>query len=189
MATIQDYILEYKNDKGDIVCNLFDYYDRYIKPLKEEFKRYDLFSSKLVLCWFKDHEDVNPSMGYINDRQHKGGKIYHCFGCGKTGNVIRLHQLIQSQYFNRELSEVDACKELAQLFDIPLEEFDETAEDDYEAQYINRLRRVRKVKTLYTVQDYSDNLLNIRKKGNVNLADVNAECIKMIASVKYLYNN
>ena len=191
MATIQDYILEYKDEQGNIVCNLFDYYRRYIKPLNKEFGRYDLFENKLVLCWFKDHEDVNPSMGYINDRQHKGGKVYHCFGCGRTGNVIRLHQLIQSQYFDREIDEVTASKELATLFNIPLDDFDETAEDDYETQYLRRIKRARRIKTLYTVNDYANNLLGIRKSHtpkNINLADVNAECIKLIASIKYLYN-
>jgi DNA primase len=185
--TLQDYILSYEKD-GQIVCNLFDYYRDFVQPLDERFKRYDLYQNKTVLCWFKDHEDVNPSMGYINDRHHKGGKVYHCFGCGRTGTVVRLHQILQSQYFNRSLTEEETCKELAMHFGIPLDEFDETAEDDVEAQYIDRMKRIDRVSKLYTSKDYAQNLLEIRKKGNINLADVNAECIKMIASSKYLNN-
>lgn len=189
--TIQDYILSYKVN-NEIVCNLFDYYDRFIKPLKPEFQKYSLGTSKLVLCWFKDHEDVNPSMGFINDRHHKGGKIYHCFGCGRTGNVIRLHQIIQAQYYDKKITEEEACKELAQLFNIPLGEYDEYTEEDYEKRFVEKLKREDELAKRYTLADYT---LNIRKIRGSDMplekkADkINSECIKLIASTKFLYNN
>ena len=192
--TIQDYILDYKVN-GECVCNLFDYYERFIKPLDNQFKRYSFGVSKLVLCWFKDHEDKNPSLGYIKDSRHKGQHLYHCFGCGKTGNVIRLHQIIEAQYHNKQLTEEEACKELANLFDIPLGEFDEYSEEDYEGRFRYKLIRVDKLSKQYTATDYKRELLEIRKSApnrqltNKELSKVNAECVKMIASNKYLLGN
>ena len=192
--TIQDYILNYKvND--ECVCDMLTYYEKYIKPLDNRFARYTLGVSKLVLCFFKDHEDKNPSLGVIKDKHHKGQYLYHCFGCGKTGNVIRLHQIIEAQYHNRQLTEEEACKELANLFDIPLGEFDEYSEDDYEGRYRQKIIRVERLAKQYTATDYKQKLLEIRKEAkNRQLSDkelrkVNSECIKMIASNKFLLNN
>lgn len=188
--TTQDFILSYERD-GKIVCNLFDYYTNYIKPLDQRFKPYDFNTGKLVLCWFKKHADLNPSMGFINDREHRGGKIYHCFGCGRAGNVIRLHQHIQYDYYNRTITEIEACKELAELFNIPLEEIKEAKDDDLEAKYRTKSMRIDEMKSEYTYQDYKYNMIDIRKKGSnglVNLEAVNRENVKLIATIKQLYN-
>ena len=187
MNTLDDYILSYK-DGDEIVVDLFSYYENFIRPLDDRFKPYSFYDNKLVLCWFKDHEDVNPSMGYINDRFHKGQKLYHCFGCGKTGDVIRLNQLIESQYHNRELSRKESCIDLAEKFNIDIADFDELADDDYEARYIRKLRQFDMKMKRYTVNDFSHSLLAERITGKPNLDKINSECVKMIATVKQLYD-
>ncbi len=181
-----DYILTYKDDSGGIVCNLFDYYETYIKPLDPRFQRYSYYSSKLVLCWFKDHSDINPSMGYINDKKRKGVLLYHCFGCGKTGHVVRLHQLIEKQYYGRSLTEVEACRDLAQRYGISLDDFEEADEEDYERKFVQKSKRIDSLRGSYTRQDFSDALLDIRRSGSVNLSDINREYIKLAATVKGL---
>ena len=127
-----DFILTYKRDEK-IVVNLFDYYEQFIKPLDKRFEHHSYFSSNLVLCFFKDHADTDPSMGFISHRRLKNVKVCHCFGCGRTADVVRLHQIISSQYLGKDLTEKDACFDLAQKFDIPIDEYDELSEDDYEA--------------------------------------------------------
>ena len=42
-------------------------------------------------CPFPDHEDKNPSFSVNKEK-----KIFHCFGCGKSGDPISFVE----QYFN-----------------------------------------------------------------------------------------
>lgn len=185
--TLVDFILTYERD-GKIVCNLFDYYEEFIRPLDERFKNHSYYENDLVLCYLKDHADVNPSMGYISDKFHKGVKLCHCFGCGRTYNVVRLNQVISSQYFGKELSEKESCVDLATKFNIDISEFDELADDDYEGKHLAKLRKIEQLKRRYTFEDFKDKLLEQRKSGKVDLGRVNAECVKMIATTKQLYD-
>lgn len=188
--TLREYILTYSvND--NIVANLFDYYDIFISTLNDSFKKYSYHTSNLVLCYFKDHEDINPSMGWIKDKKLKGVKVCHCFGCGKTADVVRLHQILSKQYLNKELSEQEACYEIADLFSIPLGDFEELDEEDYEEMYMRNLRRIDSLKNRYSVRDWERGIMDIRsnsKMGAVDLNKLNSESVKMIATVKQLYD-
>ena len=187
--TLDDYILSYKENETDevLTVDLFAYYENFIRPLDKRFEPYSFYDNKLVLCWFKDHEDVNPSMGYINDRFHKGQKLYHCFGCGKSGDVIRLNQIIESQYHNRDLSRKESCLDLAIKFNIPIDDYEELSDEDYEKRYLRFLRKFDALMNRYTVRDFSRALLQQRKSGKIDLNKVNSECVKMIATIKQLY--
>ena len=184
---LEDYILSYEiND--EIVVDLFEYYDKFIRTLDERFKPYSFYNNKLVLCWFKDHEDINPSMGYIPDKFHKGQKLYHCFGCGKTGDIIRLNQIIESQYHNNDLDRKESCLDLAKKFNIPLDDYENFDEEDREVQYLRRLKKLDKLKNMYTYNDFARTLRHLRLKSDIDLNVINSECVKMIATVKQLYN-
>ena len=174
-----DYILEQ--------IPLFEYYDKFISELNPRFKQYSYNSGKLVLCYFKDHDDVNPSMGWLRDKKNRDVKVCHCFGCGRTANVVRIHQILSSQYFNREMTEIEACKDLAEIFRVSIEEFKDT-EDDLNGEYIAQLNRGRKLQKSYTVQDFKYSLKDIRlHETNNTLEKLNSECVKMIATKKQLY--
>lgn len=188
--TFKDYILTYKVD-DKIVANLFDYYDIFIKHLDKRFEQYSYYSSNLVLCYFKDHADVNPSMGYLNDKRLKGVKVCHCFGCGRTADVVRLHQILSKQYLNKTLDEKEACIEVANLFDIPYEDFDELDEEDYDAKFARTMRKLDSLKNHYTIRDYHESMKTIRGSypvGHIDLNKINSENVKMIATVKQLYD-
>lgn len=187
LMNLKQKILTYEKD-GKIVANLFDYYDTFISTLDKQYEQYSYYRDKLVLCFFKDHEDVNPSMGYIKHKSLKGVLVCHCFGCGKTADVVRLHQILRSQYQHVELSEKEACIEIANMFNIPIELEDDLDEEDYEKAYERRLRRIDYLSRHYTVRDFSRTLLDMRKSGNVDLNKVNSECVKMIATSKQLYD-
>lgn len=184
--TLVDYILTYKVD-DKIVCNLFDYYENYIKPLDKRFSNHSFYNSKLVLCWFKDHQDINPSMGWIRDRNHTGVKVCHCFGCGWTGNVIRLHQIIQKQYYNKTISERESCEELAKMFGIPLDGF-EVEEEDIIKRHFRKVGKIRNLQNRYSSYDFTSEIRMLRTEGVVDLDSVNSECIKLIATNKMLYD-
>ena len=84
--SLEEFILTYRGttDSGEqgIVCNIPDYYERYVKPLDKRFSEYSLYSSRTVICPL--HNDTDPSLGLINHRFLTDVKIYHCFGCGAS---------------------------------------------------------------------------------------------------------
>lgn len=188
--TLREYILTYAvNDK--IVANLFDYYEKFIKHLTPRFGKYSYYTSNLVPCFFKDHPDNDPSMGHIKDKRLKNVVVCHCFGCGRTADVVRLHQILNQQYHDRELDETQACMEIADMFGIPVDEFNELDEDDYEGRYLRNLQKVEALAQHYTVRDFSAELLQLRcssEAGRVDLNKLNSACVKMIATVKQLYD-
>lgn len=188
--TLKEYILTYKSGENNVV-SLFDYYEKYIKPLNKKWEHQSYYSTGMVICFFKDHADINPSMGSILDKRMKGVRVCHCFGCGRTADVIRLHQIIQEQYHNRSITEKEACIEVADLYHVPLEEFDELADDDFDGRFARNMHRVDRLQDSYTIREFSRGVMNIRENsdsGVVNLNKLNSECVKMIATVKQLYD-
>lgn len=191
--SLEEFILTYRGttDSGEqgIVCNIPDYYERYVKPLDKRFSEYSLYSSRTVICPL--HNDTDPSLGLINHRFLTDVKIYHCFGCGASGTIIRLHQFIEELYHGRRLNEQESCNELADLFGISLEDFEEIADDDYDGKYVAMLKRISNMKNSYTIKTFSTELLNIRSS-DMTLEDkmrlLNNESIKMISTQKKLYS-
>jgi hypothetical protein len=77
------------------------------------------------------------------------------------------------------------------MFDIPTADFEEITDEDLEKHYIRNLNRIEKLKTHYTIREFSQSILNLREEstmGNVDLKKLNSECVKMIATVKQLYD-
>lgn len=62
------------------------------------------------LCPFPDHKEKTPSFSVSEDRQ-----LYHCFGCGKGGNVFTFLQTYRGMTFP------DAVEYLAERAGIPIE--------------------------------------------------------------------
>ena len=189
--TLKDYILTYsvKDENGNekIVANIPDYYDKVVQELGSLYKERSLNHHRTVICPL--HDDTDPSLGLMNHRFLPKVKLYHCFGCNSTGDIIRFHQRIESKWHGREISEKIACEELALMFGIPLEGYSEVAEDDFEAKYAQICRKIdEEVKHSYTSKDFSMDLMKLRAKSEmVDLKKVNSANIKMIATQKKLY--
>ena len=190
--TLKDYILTYtiKDEQGNekIAANIPDYYDKIVHNLGDLYQDRSLNYHRTVICPL--HDDTDPSLGLMNHRFLPKVKLYHCFGCNSTGDIIRFHQRVESRYHKREINEKTACEELAQLFGIPLEGYADVSEDDYEAKYAQICQRIDKeVKHSYTSRDYSMELMTLRRKSEqVDLQKVNHANIKMIATQKKLYS-
>ena len=177
---LKDYILEQ--------ISLEDYYEKFIKTLDKRFEAYS-FANKLVLCFFKDHQDVNPSMGFIRSRSNPKIKMCHCFGCGRTADVVRLHQILCSQYFNKELDETQACIDLANMFGIDISDKESLIQDEnLEVKFNAKMKLVSQLSQGYSVQDFKSSMQHIRSADKIDLGLVNDECIKYIATYKHLYN-
>ena len=61
------------------------------------------------LCPFPDHKEKTPSFSVSTDKQ-----LYHCFGCGQSGNIFTYLQV------RRGLSFVEAVNYLAERASLPL---------------------------------------------------------------------
>lgn len=187
---LQEYILTYKEKQDDgtekIVANIPDYYDKVVHKIQPKFSERSLLVNRTVICPL--HDDNDPSLGLMNHRHLKGVRLYHCFGCNSTGTIIRLHQRIVSKYEDRKLNDEQACYELAKMFNIPLDGIEETKEEDFEKRYLRKLADIDSHMNDYTVKDYSNELLKLRKESKiVDLKMVNKASIKMISTVKKLY--
>lgn len=191
--TLEEFVLTYRGktltgDEG-IVVNIADYYSQYIQHLEKKYGEYSLHGSKLVVCPL--HNDNDPSFGLINHRFLKGVKMYHCFGCSKSGNVIRLHQLVQSKFYGRTLAEKDACIELAKMYELPIDDFLKNVPDDedFESKYLNTKKHIDELKNSYTSQDFYYDLQKAKELGvnDRTLHLLNSASVKMIATVKQLY--
>lgn len=178
---IKDYILKQ--------ISLEDYYEKFIKTLDKRFEAHSYLTSKLVLCFFKDHQDINPSMGYIHSRSNSKIKMCHCFGCGRTADVVRLHQILSSQYFNKELDEKQACTDLANIFGLDLsDKVDLMKDESFEDKFNAKMKSVQALSQGYSSLDFKSTMQQIRSADKVDLNLVNDECIKYIATYKHLYN-
>lgn len=184
LTQLEKYVITYEDVTGKIICNIPDYYDRYISVLDEKFRKFSLNKDKLAVCPL--HDDHDPSFGIIKHKTLPKVMIYHCLGCGRAGTVVRLHQFIERQYNGRSLTDKEACLELCKLFEIPIPDESEVNDDDYEKRLDYRFGKIDSLQKRYTEKEFAQNLLDIRKAG-VDLNRVNSECVKMIATMKGLY--
>lgn len=102
-----------------------EYYQKFIIPINPQ--RYKMTSDKMVCPVHNDHD---PSLGTVKS---KDGETCHCFGCNFWGNVVELHQRVNSRHFKKYMSDEEAKKDLCRIFDIsydslPVEEDSSTLE-------------------------------------------------------------
>lgn len=189
--TLEEYVLTYKDSDGNIVVNIADYFERFIKPLDAKFANSSFHTHRTVICCFKDHDDINPSLGTINHRHLKGVKVYHCFGCGASGTVIRLHQRIQYDYYNRRITDKEAALELCDLYGIDASKYRDIKDAGSANGYLERSRRADELLDSYTLAEFKDDLMKVRTTDNLMLMErgklINSAMIKMIATSKRLY--
>lgn len=106
--------------------NLFsmeEYYRDYIRPLGYKYRKR---KSGKIVCPF--HDDQQPSMGFIKNPD--GSEIFHCFGCGAKGDILTLHQRIEREWHNRNISRKQALRELCNHFGYSYEEIEQNAEQE-----------------------------------------------------------
>lgn len=108
------------NEKSPVVMELEkrvpidDYFNKYLQPAN---KRLNIISEANPRSCCPFHDEKDPSFAYWASK-----KRFHCFGCGVSGDIVRLHQLRSFYYEHRRLTNEEAANELIgmyQLYDIP----------------------------------------------------------------------
>lgn len=116
---------------------IVEYYKRVVQPIKPS--AYRLKNDKMMVCPL--HDDINPSMGVI--RNSNGDEIYHCFGCGRWGNVVDLNMRVKRRLMKVRLSEEESVKDLCKIFGVSpdialsIEKYEETP-SDFEGKVIDK---------------------------------------------------
>lgn len=157
------------------------YYNEFVVPLDpNRFRAFNNGSTSICPL----HDDTDPSFGIINDRHKKGVKIFHCFGCGRTGSVIDLHRSIQIIYHNNDLSIKEATLDLCRIYNIDATLYEDTETEGATGYYTNMSRKVARNMDRYTIQEYKDDLLKVRKAEGVAL-EIKAKAVNS-ANIKYM---
>lgn len=97
---------------------LLDFYNTQVTVLGSKYKAIRSDKDKGV-CPF--HADLNPSLGFWKPR-NSDYPIFHCFGCGFSGNVIQSYIKLQKDYRNTRVSLEQAIQQLASLFGLELDQ-------------------------------------------------------------------
>lgn len=90
------------------------YFNKFIHPVKKGTNKISQENPRSC-CPFHDEHD--PSFAWWTKN-----KKFHCFGCGVSGNIVRLHQLKARRFDGKTISNTEAINELInmfQLWDLP----------------------------------------------------------------------
>lgn len=124
------------------------YYNEHIVPLERKFR--PMIGQKPTgICPF--HEDTDPSLSYWKEK-----KIYYCFGCRATGDVIKMHQEVQKIYHKTRITRKEAMESLAQMYRIELakDELGNIIEENIFEKGKQSLKVVNNKKGKYTINQY-----------------------------------
>lgn len=152
------------------------YFEMKIKPLNWKFRRR---KSQKIVCPF--HADERPSMGFIQNKD--GSEIFHCFGCGAKGDVVKMHQMIEKEYHNRSITREQSLRELSEMFGYPYEklELDRKKEETKKIENVHSFYT--KPEKPMTVQKFEKEFSKA-KKDRRDIRFFNSLLIQMIMSNK-----
>lgn len=175
LSNLEYYIITYKKNPTDEypVCNIFDFYNTYMKGLNREWYREYSPKSK-ILCFDPNHQDAAPSMGSFKDKK-TGTYLYHCFGCNAHGNVVDMYmQYMYLRSKQRIADRTEACKGLAALYNISLDSVAvESAMDNIAAtEAVAKNNKIQNMLATYTANDYSRALLRARRLRRRDITDL-----------------
>lgn len=77
--------------------------------LTEVANEFDIGINNKIRCPLPDHDDSTPSFFFDDGKQ-----VFKCFGCGKGGTVVELHQIMSNK------SKREAIEDLCRIYQIEL---------------------------------------------------------------------
>lgn len=139
----------------------FEFYNDYVIPLNQFKKQKEHSFSPMSesrntgLCPF--HTDTDPSFHWW-----KGKKVFKCFGCGVSGDVIRILTLIRQNYYGDKITVKQAVDELALKYGVEINE-----EEGYAVQSpFDRARELMFNKNAYKIPKGTFSLAEYRQLNN-----------------------
>lgn len=108
-----EYTLSANEQKIIDAVSIPQYYNDQVVSRRQGFRRISP-ERPSGICPF--HDDTDPSFHFWKEK-----KIYRCFGCGATGNVIGMHIRWMKEEYGRYMDKTTAIKELADMYGVELE--------------------------------------------------------------------
>ena len=127
---------------------IIEYYKKVVIPVNPN--HFWIKSDKMMVCPL--HDDVNPSMGIIIDSD--GNELYHCFGCNRWGDVVKLHKQVSSRLFKRYLSDDESLKDLCRIFNVSLKKVEVIKNDYIEDDDIRREVALQNATERFDISDF-----------------------------------
>lgn len=100
--------------------NLADYFNTYVFPKKERLTQLGAMHTGSI-CPF--HNENDPSFRY-----YANSNRFKCFGCGLSGDVVRLHQLTERHYNYKKLTDEEALRDIIRMYELGID-IDEVIEN------------------------------------------------------------
>ena len=186
MASLEQIVLE--------KINIVDYYNTRITKLDNKYRR-GISATETGLCPF--HGDRDPSLGIMKDKTNKKIQLYHCFGCGAAGNVIKMHMHMLNKGYYRGSSSIiqsngafytyeEALEDLAKSEGIEYSEVTLNNEQDINNEFVKRRIEITKCMSKYTIRDLEREMLNIRLTG---ISNINRKIAINRSLVRYMKEN
>lgn len=137
---------------------IVDYYNRFVVPAAKKFSKLSP-GAKAGLCPFHDETDASFHIWAET-------KMFHCFGCGCSGDIIKMHQLFEWQYHKRGIDRKASMVELGNIFGI---ELDMTLEDENkDEEGLNPFQRAYKLVSDTTATIIPKNVFSLARFREVN---------------------
>lgn len=155
---------------------IYDYYKKFVIPLNP--KRYFCKNQEMMVCPL--HNDHDPSMGII--KSSKGEEQFHCFGCGRWGDVVDLHIGVIRRWKNITLSRQDAVRDLCNMFGLDYSKIpsEDSSVDDYGAGAESALDASM---DKFSIYDYKNMITDGKRQGK-GIAYYNTLMMVMVSQLK-----
>lgn len=160
--TIYDLVLKTERNREKVV-SIAGYYNNYIRPLdRSRFNKELGTVGKTAICCLHGHHDTDPSFGVFTPKNSEVER-YSCFGCGGSGDVIKLHQHIQYFYKGISMSRQQSAEDLCRLYNLDTSLVNQQIEGtDEDIAFFNRQQRIQKGMGTYDFRDYQREILELR---------------------------
>lgn len=141
--------------------SILEYYKKVVQPTNPS--HYKVKSEKMMVCPL--HADVNPSMGIIHGSA--GTELYHCFGCGRWGDVVDLNIKVQRRLFRRHLNEEESLKDLCRIFGVKYESLPKASKESEKSKSAQQEQKLLEAQSKFDFSDFKTRLIQgkIEKKG------------------------
>lgn len=156
---------------------ILEYYRKFVQPINSS--RYKIKNDRMMVCPL--HNDHDPSMGIMENGKY--GEIFHCFGCGAWGNIIKLHIGVMKRLRGIIFSHDEAIKDLCRIFSIDYDKLPKEEDINVEDKELLQEIALEEVIEKFDVSDYRNLFLEGKRKKK-NIVYFNTLTMMMISELK-----
>ena len=156
---------------------ILEYYRRVVEPMNP--RRYKMKGEKMMVCPL--HNDHDPSMGIMLNK--KRGEIFHCFGCGRWGDVVELNVGVRQRLQGIYMTYDESLRDLCRVFDVDYDSLPKPDINTDASKEIMQEIALTEAMERFDVSDYRELYLEGKRKKK-SIAYFNTLTMIMVNEVK-----